>query len=81
MQPAISQVCSLNSAFEQDIEDYAAGQCSVIELWLTKPEDYVENKGIEQTLGLLAAHGVVAGYHTIGEFVMINALMIQLLNH
>lgn len=30
------------------------------------------------TCMLLAAHGVVAGYHTIGEFVMINALMIQL---
>ena len=27
---------------------------------------------------LLAARGVVAGTHTIGEFVMINALMIQL---
>lgn len=27
---------------------------------------------------LLAARGVVVGYHTIGEFVMINALMIQL---
>lgn len=30
------------------------------------------------TCMLLAARGVVAGYHTIGEFVMINALMIQL---
>ena len=25
MQPALSQVCSLNAPFEQDIVDYAAG--------------------------------------------------------
>ena len=60
MRAAISQVCSLNSAFEQDIEDYAAGQCTVVELWLTKLEGYVEANGIEQTLQLLRTHNVQA---------------------
>jgi sugar phosphate isomerase/epimerase len=66
MQPAISQVCSLNSAFEQDIEDYAAGQCTVVELWLTKLEGYVDANGLEQTRRLLESHGAqapVASFH------------------
>ncbi|HVC97285.1 MAG TPA: sugar phosphate isomerase/epimerase [Pirellulales bacterium] len=42
MKPAISQVCSLNSPFEQDIEEYAAGACRAIEFWLGKLEGYLE---------------------------------------
>lgn len=60
MKAAISQVCSLNSSFEQDIEDYAAGRCEVVELWLTKLEGHVQATSIEQTLRLLQTHGVSA---------------------
>ena len=60
MKAAISQVCSLNSAFEKDIEDYAAGQCTAVELWLTKLEGYVEASGIERTLQLLETNHVQA---------------------
>ena len=42
MIPTLSQVCCLSSAFDADIEDFAAGQCRSIEVWLTKLEDYLE---------------------------------------
>ena len=41
MQPCISQVCSLGSSFEDDIDGYADAAGSAIELWLTKLEDYL----------------------------------------
>jgi sugar phosphate isomerase/epimerase len=58
MKPALSQVCSLNSPFEKDIEDYAAGQCDAIEVWFTKLETYLESKSLDDTRALLAEHGV-----------------------
>ena len=41
MLPCISQVCSLGSSFEDDIDGYADAAGSAIELWLTKLEDYL----------------------------------------
>ena len=41
MLPALSQVCTLNASFSQDIEDFAAGQCQFVEVWLTKLEEYL----------------------------------------
>src|SRR5258708_25433188 len=41
MLPCISQVCSLGSSFEDDIDGYADAAGSPIELWLTKLEDYL----------------------------------------
>ena len=41
MHPAISQVCSLGSSFEDDIDGYADAAGSAIELWLTKLEEYL----------------------------------------
>lgn len=58
MQPALSQVCSLNSPFDKDIEDYAAGQCEAVEVWLTKLETYLETKTLEDVRALLAEHHV-----------------------
>lgn len=60
MQPALSQVCSLNSPFEKDIEDYAAGQCRAIELWLGKLEGYLETHSLDDVRRLLDAHEMVA---------------------
>lgn len=65
MKPALSQVCSLNSPFEQDIEDYAAGQCDAVEVWLTKLETCLETKSLDDVRALLAEHHVtlpVASY-------------------
>jgi 2-keto-myo-inositol isomerase len=44
MIPTLAQVCSLPAPFPQDVEDYAAGQCQAIEIWLTKVEDYLEGR-------------------------------------
>jgi 4-hydroxyphenylpyruvate dioxygenase len=41
MVPCISQVCSLGSLFEDDIDGYADAAGSAIELWLTKLEEYL----------------------------------------
>ena len=60
MKPAISQVCSLNSPFETDVADYAAGACSAIELWLGKLESYLERHSIDDARRLLADCGVRA---------------------
>ena len=60
MIPALAQVSSLNSPFETDVADYAAGQCPAIELWLGKLESYLECHSASQARDLLAEHGVAA---------------------
>lgn len=61
MLPALSQVCTLNSNFSQDIEDFAAGQCETVELWLTKLEDFLKTgKTVGDARNLLDEHGVTA---------------------
>ena len=65
MKPTLSQVCSLNSAFDLDIEDYAAGQCVSIELWLTKLERFLHFSSVALIREILAQQGVtveVASY-------------------
>jgi 4-hydroxyphenylpyruvate dioxygenase len=41
MLPCLSQVCSLGSSFEDDIDGYADAAGSAIEVWLTKLEGYL----------------------------------------
>lgn len=44
---ALSQVCSLNSAFDNDLEDFAAAGCTHVEIWLTKLETYLHSHSIK----------------------------------
>ena len=44
MKPAISTVCSLNASLETILEDYSAGQCRLIEVWLGHAEQYLDGK-------------------------------------
>ncbi|HZZ27604.1 MAG TPA: sugar phosphate isomerase/epimerase family protein [Pirellulales bacterium] len=60
MLPAISQVCSLPSPFEKDVEDYAAGHCQAIEVWLTKLETYLQSHSLDDVRRLLQQHEVTA---------------------
>lgn len=60
MNPTLSQVCTLNSTFEQDIEDYAAGQCRAVEIWLTKLETYVESHTVDDVRRLLEQNEMAA---------------------
>jgi 2-keto-myo-inositol isomerase len=56
MTPALSQVCTLHATFERDIEDYSAGKCRAIEIWLTKLETYLESHSIDDAKRLLDRH-------------------------
>lgn len=65
MVPTLSQVCCLSSAFDADIEDFAAGQCHGIEIWLTKLEDYLQRHSVSdvrQWLDRFAMAAPVASY-------------------
>jgi 2-keto-myo-inositol isomerase len=53
MKPALAQVCSLNSAFETDVKDYAAGQCGAIEVWFTKLETFLQSHSTAEVRRLL----------------------------
>ncbi|MBS0209449.1 MAG: sugar phosphate isomerase/epimerase [Planctomycetes bacterium] len=54
MIPTLSQVCSLPSALEDDIADYAAGKCRSIELWLGKVEGWLQQRSVGDLRRLLA---------------------------
>lgn len=60
MKPALAQVCSLNSAFETDLEDYAAGKVDAIELWLGKLETYLATHTVDDVRRLLDRCELVA---------------------
>lgn len=65
MKPALSQVCSLHSAFDRDVIDYAAGACRNIELWLGKLETWLDGHSVDDVRGLMAENRVefpVASY-------------------
>ena len=58
MIPALAQICSLNSPFEEDVKEYAAGACQTIECWLGKLETYLERHSTDEVLRLLEKHGM-----------------------
>jgi sugar phosphate isomerase/epimerase len=58
MKPALAQISSLNSSFQVDVEDYAAGACSAIEVWFTKLEDYLAQNSIQRVRELIQQHEV-----------------------
>ena len=58
MIPALSQVCTLNSNFEDDIADYAASHCPAVEIWLTKLEEYIQSCSLSDARHLLEKHQV-----------------------
>lgn len=58
MKPAISQVCTLESPFQSDIEDYAAGHCGFVEIWLTKLEQYLERHSVDVARRLFEQHAI-----------------------
>jgi 2-keto-myo-inositol isomerase len=60
MIPALSQVCTLPAPFEKDVEDYAAGQCRAIEVWLTKLETFLQSHTVDDVRRLLAEHETTA---------------------
>jgi sugar phosphate isomerase/epimerase len=60
MKACISTVCSLDSGLETILEDYAAGHCDAVDLWLGHAETYLETHGPGDLKELLATHGITA---------------------
>ncbi len=60
MKPAISQVCTLGTPLERDLEDYAAAHCPAVELWLGKLETYLETHTPDDARRLLGEHQLAA---------------------
>ena len=60
MKPALSQVCTLEAPLEADVEDYAAGKCETIELWVGKVDAYLEKHRVDDLRGLLSKHEMTA---------------------
>jgi sugar phosphate isomerase/epimerase len=60
MKPAIATVCSLDAGLETILEDYAAGHCDAVDLWLGHAETYLETHGPGDLRGLFEAHGMTA---------------------
>lgn len=60
MKPALAQVCSLDSPLETDVEEYAAGKCQAIELWVGKLDTYLDSHSPTEFRDLLARHDMVA---------------------
>ena len=46
MIPAIATVCSLDASLETILEDYAAGHCEAIDLWLGHAEGFLQRHGV-----------------------------------
>ncbi|MFN0054993.1 MAG: hypothetical protein ACKV0T_22710 [Planctomycetales bacterium] len=59
MQPALSQVCTLSSSLEEDIDACADAAGGALELWLTKLEDYVQTHPSSEVKTRAADRGVV----------------------
>jgi sugar phosphate isomerase/epimerase len=60
MIPTLSQVCSLPSPLETDLEHYAAGGCRSIELWWGKVETFLETHAAADLRDLLERHELSA---------------------
>ncbi|HZZ74030.1 MAG TPA: sugar phosphate isomerase/epimerase family protein [Pirellulales bacterium] len=56
MLATLSQVCTLHAPFEKDLEDYAAGACRAVELWLGKLETYLQSHSLRQVRELVAEY-------------------------
>jgi sugar phosphate isomerase/epimerase len=53
MRPCISQATTLPASFSDDVNAYADGGCTAIEVWLTKLETHLETHSLADTLRLL----------------------------
>jgi 2-keto-myo-inositol isomerase len=58
MKPAISTVCSLDAPLETVLEDYAAGHCEAVDLWLGHAEAFLGKHGAAALQERFARHGI-----------------------
>ena len=60
MRPALATVCSLEASLETILEEYAAGQCDAVDLWLGHAETFLETHSPLALADLFANHGISA---------------------
>ena len=60
MRPAIATACSLDAPLETVLEDYAAGHCGAVDLWLGHAEGFLEKHGTAALKERFARHGITA---------------------
>ena len=60
MKPALATVCSLDASLATILEDYAAGQCDSVDLWLGHAEGLLADSGPAALDDLLSRHGITA---------------------
>jgi 4-hydroxyphenylpyruvate dioxygenase len=53
MRPCISQATTLPASFADDVNAYADGGCTAVEVWLTKLETHLEKNSVSDTRKLL----------------------------
>lgn len=58
MRAALSTACSLDAPLETLVEDYAAGHCDAVDLWLGHAERFLESRNRAALADLFARHGV-----------------------
>src|SRR5579872_2438161 len=58
MFSCLSQVCSLGSSFEDDLDGYADAAGSAVEIWLTKLEGYLESHSATDVKSRAADRGL-----------------------
>jgi sugar phosphate isomerase/epimerase len=58
MKPCISEATTMPRTFAEDVDAFAAGGCTVMEVWLTKLETHLESHSVAATQKLLQDHRV-----------------------
>lgn len=58
MRPTLAEVCCLPSAVSADVEDFAAGHCHHLELWLTKVEQFLRDRTLADLRQILDQHAM-----------------------
>ena len=58
MKPALATVCSLEAALPTILEDYAAGHCDAIDLWMGHAEAALEGRDASELRDLITSFGI-----------------------
>lgn len=58
MRPALATVCSLPAALETVLEDYAAGHCEAVDLWLGHADTFLETHEATALAAALERHAI-----------------------
>ncbi|MFM8633779.1 MAG: sugar phosphate isomerase/epimerase family protein [Planctomycetia bacterium] len=58
MRPAVATACSLNASLETILEEYSAGHCEAVDLWLGHAERFLESYDVEALADRFSRHGM-----------------------